>query len=72
LENRAAPAVFARVKMERFLTWASAGLLLAAVMLIPTAELQREEPRPRYVRLYSNGRNVDDANHLIEVEVYGR
>ena len=26
----------------------------------------------RYVRLYSNGRNIDDTNHWIEVEVYGR
>lgn len=26
----------------------------------------------RYVRLYSNGRSVDDTNHWIEVEVYGR
>lgn len=26
----------------------------------------------RYVRLWSNGRNVDDTNHYIEVEVYGK
>jgi secreted protein with Ig-like and vWFA domain len=26
----------------------------------------------RYVRCWSNGRNVDDTNHYIEVEVYGR
>ncbi len=26
----------------------------------------------RYVRLYSNGRNIDDTNQWIEVEVYGR
>jgi hypothetical protein len=26
----------------------------------------------RYVRLYSNGNNVDALNHYIEVEVYGR
>jgi hypothetical protein len=26
----------------------------------------------RYVRLYSNGSNVDALNHYIEVEVYGR
>jgi len=26
----------------------------------------------RYVRLYSNGRNCDDTNHWIEVEIYGR
>lgn len=26
----------------------------------------------RYVRLYSNGRNIDDTNHWIEVEIYGR
>lgn len=38
------------MKTERFLTWASAGLLLAAVMIIPTAEMQREEPRPRGAR----------------------
>jgi len=28
--------------------------------------------RARYVRLYSNGNNVDALNHYIEVEVYGR
>lgn len=26
----------------------------------------------RYVRLYSNGRNIDDTNQYLEVEVYGR
>ena len=26
----------------------------------------------RYVRFWSNGRNVDDTNHYIEVEVYGK
>jgi hypothetical protein len=26
----------------------------------------------RYVRLWSNGRNIDDMNQYIEVEVYGR
>jgi hypothetical protein len=26
----------------------------------------------RYVRLYSNGNNADEMNHLIEVEVFGR
>ena len=26
----------------------------------------------RYVRLYSNGRNIDDTNQYIEVEVYGK
>ncbi len=26
----------------------------------------------RYVRLYSNGNNVNDLNHYIEVEVYGK
>lgn len=28
--------------------------------------------RGRFVRLYSNGRNIDDTNQWIEVEVYGR
>jgi hypothetical protein len=28
--------------------------------------------RGRYVRLYSNGRNIDDTNQWTEVEVYGR
>ncbi len=28
--------------------------------------------RGRYVRLYSNGRSIDDTNQWIEVEVYGR
>lgn len=28
--------------------------------------------RARYIRLYSNGRNVDDTNQWIEVEAYGR
>ncbi len=28
--------------------------------------------RARYVRLYSNGNNLDDLNHYIEVEVYGK
>jgi hypothetical protein len=26
----------------------------------------------RFVRLWSNGRNIDDMNQYIEVEVYGR
>ena len=26
----------------------------------------------RYVRLYSNGNTSNDANHYIEVEVYGK
>jgi len=28
--------------------------------------------RARYVRLYSNGNNIDDLNHYIEVEIYGK
>jgi uncharacterized protein YlbG (UPF0298 family) len=28
--------------------------------------------RARYVRLYSNGNNIDDLNHHIEVEIYGK
>lgn len=28
--------------------------------------------RGRYVRLWSNGRNIDDTNQWIEVEVYGK
>jgi len=28
--------------------------------------------RARYVRLQSNGNNIDDLNHYIEVEVYGK
>lgn len=28
--------------------------------------------KARYVRLYSNGNSVNDLNHYIEVEVYGR
>jgi len=28
--------------------------------------------KARYVRLYSNGNTTNDANHMIEVEVYGR
>jgi len=28
--------------------------------------------RARFIRLYSNGRSVDDTNHWIEVEAYGR
>lgn len=34
--------------------------------------LSQGSPRGRYVRLYSNGNNVNDLNHYIEVEVYGK
>ena len=34
--------------------------------------IQTNGVRGRYVRLWSNGRNIDDTNHWIEVEVYGR
>lgn len=34
--------------------------------------IQTHGARGRYVRLWSNGRNIDDTNQWIEVEVFGR